>query len=576
MTVSPPEIALAGLALAAAGLVGLIVLRLRTERPSAHASAWRSSQGPASSSSASFSVGADYEKLFTMSPHPMFVYDVTDHRFLAVNDTMVRRYGYGRDEFLQMTMADIRLPEDLPAMHEALRATRQRPSAVLSGTWRHRRKDGSLFHVRVSGHDLRYDGRDARLVQTVDVSTEVALQAEREQMIAKLQHSREWLATAINAGRIALWERDLIARKLVMGGRWAEILGTTAQAIGPVTESTLVEMLHPDDLPRVDARFRALIQDPAQTVYTDQFRVKHAHEGWVWVLGRGKVAERTSDGRARRVVGTYVDISDLKAAQSAREQQQAAEQANAMKSQFLSRVSHELRTPLNAVIGFSQLLRMDPDTPLSQQQTDRALRIERAGQHLLGLITDLMDLSRVELGALALHLGPQDLRALLDESLALIDTPMRERGITLVREDIPGLPPVRADALRLRQCLLNLLSNAVQYGREGGTLKVGARADDTGLIHIWVWNDGVGMTPEQLARLYEPFNRLGREAQHGPGTGIGLAISRQLVEHMGGEIVATSDAGEWAQFMVTLPVAQDTPQPGDEVDILLDLARVAR
>jgi PAS domain S-box-containing protein len=536
-----PLYALLGLAIAAATLISLIWLRAR---PAPR-------RVPAAAAPATVQPLADYEQLFILSPNPMFVYDVGNLRILSVNETTVRRYGYARDELLAMTLADIRPPEDVPAMVAMTREVQKSRSVATPGIWRHRRKDGTLFHVRVSGHDLVFAGQPARMVQVIDVSAEVSLQAEREQMIARLQQSREWLATAINAGRIALWERDLLSHTLVLGGRWADILGTTAQAFGPVTEQSFIELCHPDDLPRVTTRFRAYLKDPSEP-YADEFRVKHLQHGWIWVLSRGKIAERTSDGRARRVVGTYVDISELKAAQSARAQQQAAEQASAMKSQFLGRVSHELRTPLNAVIGFAQLMQLDDDAPLTPQQAERIAHIERAGQHLLGLITDLMDLSRIELGAVELQIAPIELHTLMEDSLAMVDTQMRERQLTVVRELAPELPRVQADPLRLRQCLLNLLSNAIKYSHPRGTVRIGAQVLPDGRVELWVWNSGAGMTPQQMERLYEPFNRLGRDTSHGEGTGIGLAISRQLIERMGGEIAATSEAGAWARFGITL------------------------
>ncbi len=543
MNASYPLFAISGLALAAVTIAGLVWWRARSPQ---HADdRFESTQAPS---------GTDYEQLFSLSPHPMFVYDAETLGFLEVNGAMLRRYGYSRDELIKMSLVDIRPPEDVPAMQAMVREVQKSASTAVPGIWRHRRKDGSTFHVRISGHDLQYAGRRARMVQVIDVSAEVELQAEREQMIAKLQTSREWLATAINAGRIALWERDLQAHTFVLGGRWADILGTTAQAYGPVTEQTFVDLCHPDDLPRVARRFRDYLQDPSEP-YADEFRAKHFQLGWIWVLSRGKIAERSSDGRARRVVGTYVDISQLKAAQSAREQQQAAEQASAMKSQFLGRVSHELRTPLNAVIGFSQLMQLDEHTPLTPQQAERTAHIERAGQHLLGLITDLMDLSRVELGAVELQPVAINAVALLEDSLAMVDTQLRERQLSLERHIDPTVPLVMADPLRLRQCLLNLLSNAIKYNHPQGVVRVGARAGDLGQVELSVWNSGAGMTPQQMERLYEPFNRLGRDASHGEGTGIGLAISRQLIERMGGQINATSVAGAWAQFTVSLPAA---------------------
>jgi PAS domain S-box-containing protein len=538
-----PLFAISGLALAAVTLAGLVWWRARS--PHESDDNFESTQLPDRT---------DYEQLFTLNPHPMFVYDAETLRFLEVNGAMLRRYGYTRDEFLKLGLADIRPAEDVPAMKAMVREVQKSTSAAAPGTWRHRRKGGSLFHVRVSGHDLAFGGRRARVVQVIDVSAEVGLQAEREQMIAKLQHSREWLATAINAGRIALWERDLHAHTFVLGGRWADILGTTARAFGPVTEQSFIDLCHPDDLPRVAQRFKDYLRDPSEP-YADEFRVKHFEHGWIWVLSRGKIAERSSDGRARRVVGTYVDVSELKAAQSAREQQHAAEQASAMKSQFLGRVSHELRTPLNAVIGFSQLMQLDPAAPLAPQQAERIAHIERAGQHLLGLITDLMDLSRIELGAVELQNVALDGGELLEDSLAMVDTQLRERQLSVQRDIDPTAPHVVADPLRLRQCLLNLLSNAIKYSHPQGVVRVGTRAATGNKVELWVWNTGAGMTPQQMEQLYEPFNRLGRDASHGEGTGIGLAISRQLIERMGGQIEATSEAGAWAQFSVTLPAA---------------------
>ena len=559
MSTNSPLVALGGLAIAAAAFVGWMWTRSRraSARASPKVDAIPEPEAELATTSIDLSklpASADYEHLFSLSANPMFVYGVTDHQLLAVNDAMVRRYGYARSELLTMNLADIRPAEDVPAMQAMTREVQKSRSVTLPGTWRHRSKDGSVFHVRISGHDLMFGGRPARIVQVFDVSAEVALQLEREQMIAKLQQSREWLATAINAGRIALWERDLIARTLVFGGRWAEIIGTTPQAFGPVTEQSFLDLCHPDDLPGVTERFVDYLRDPSAP-YVDEFRIKHARDGWIWVLSRGKVAERSSDGLARRVVGTYVDISELKMAQAARELQQAAEQASEMKSQFLGRVSHELRTPLNAVLGFSQLLRLDPAAPLTPQQAERVAHIEQAGRHLLGLITDLMDLSRIELGAVELQSVALDASALLDESLAMVDTQLRERKLAVLREFDTGLPQVMADPLRMRQCLLNLLSNAIKYSEEQGTVRVGARSTGAGSVELWVWNSGAGMTPQQLERLYEPFNRLGRDASHAEGTGIGLAISRQLIERMGGQIVATSKAGAWAQFSVTMSAA---------------------
>ena len=502
-------------------------------------------------------IAVSYEQMFHANPQPMWIYDALSLRFLDVNGAAIAQYGWSREEFLQMTLADLRPPEDIPAMEAQVRAARgpDAPGVTSSGPWRHRCKNGRELLARTSAHSLQFGDRSARLCLVTDVTAQQALAAEREQMITQLQHSREWLDAAIDGGRIGLWARDLRSGVLTLGGRWADLIGTTPDEFnsrfGEIAADSFEKLCHPDDLPGAAARFRAFLRDQSQP-YADEYRLRHADGRWVWVLSRGHVAERDADGRILRMVGSFADISDLKTAQAAHEQQHAAEQANAMKSQFLARVSHELRTPLNAVLGFSQLLRLDTATPLQAQQLERVDHIERAGQHLLRLITDLMDLSKVEVGAMDMHSVPLDLQDLANEALAMVAGDAGQRGMHLERAFEPGLPLALADPLRLKQSVLNLLSNAIKYGAPGGTIRVTLHRAEAGTLQLVVWNSGAGLSDEQLARLYEPFNRLGRDSGAEPGSGIGLAISRQLIESMGGRIEARSQQGAWAEFTLTL------------------------
>jgi PAS domain S-box-containing protein len=499
-------------------------------------------------------IAVSYEQMFHANPQPMWIYDALSLRFLDVNGAAIAQYGWSREEFLKMTLADLRPPEDIPAMEAQVRGPNA-PGVTSSGPWRHRRKDGSELLARISAHGLQFGDRSARLCLVTDVTAQQALAAEREQMITELRHSREWLDAAINGGRIGLWARDMRSDMLTLGGRWADLLGTTPDdfnaRFGEVATDSFAKLCHPDDLPGASERFRAFLRDQRQP-YADEYRLRHADGHWVWVLSRGHVAERDADGRILRMVGSFADITDVKATQAAREQQHAAEQANAMKSQFLARVSHELRTPLNAVLGFSQLLRLDTVTPLQAQQLERVDHIERAGQHLLRLITDLMDLSKVEVGAMDMHSVPLDLQALADEALAMVAGDAAQRRMHIERAFEAGLPPALADPLRLKQSVLNLLSNAIKYGAPEGTVRVTLHRAEAGALQLAVWNSGSGLSDAQLARLYEPFNRLGRDAGAETGSGIGLAITRQLIESMGGRIEARSQQGAWAEFTLTL------------------------
>jgi len=238
----------------------------------------------------------------------------------------------------------------------------------------------------------------------------------------------------------------------------------------------------------------------------------------------------------------------------------AAQRANAAKTEFLSRMSHELRTPLNAVLGFSQLLRMDATAPLKPAQTQWVRHIENAGTHLLAMINDVLDLSRIESGSMPLSLDTVSLPIAVREALALVSGLASDGEVQIRvepdRSDRPAGGQVRADHLRLRQVLVNLIGNAVKYNRRGGTVVIGWRPSANGArIELEVRDTGLGMSTEQLAHLFEPFNRLGAERTSIEGTGIGLVISQRLVQTMGGELEVSSEKGVGSCFRISLPAA---------------------
>ncbi len=289
--------------------------------------------------------------------------------------------------------------------------------------------------------------------------------------------------------------------------------------------------------------------------------VLHRPDGTVRrVLLTARALRTTTEATAPSCLVSFRDVTEQHAAARALEQagqalldKQAAELASRAKSQFLSRMSHEMRTPLNAVIGFSQLLRLHPagDPAKVREYADHILR---ASEHLLGLVNEVLDLQRVEEGRAALEPRAIELAPFLDATLELLRPAAQAQGVALSSQVPPGRA-VLADERCLRQVLMNMVSNAVKYNRAGGWVVVTLLDAAPGRCTIAIEDTGSGLSDEQLARLFQPFERLGHESSGIEGSGLGLVITRSLIEQMGGTVTLSSVPGAGTLARIDLPAA---------------------
>ena len=369
---------------------------------------------------------ARHRKLFELNPEPTWIYDSDTLHFLAVNRAAIETYGYSQEEFLAMTIIDIRPPEEVPGLMEnlaTLDATKKE-----HGIWQHRKKDGSLMPVEITSSSFEHAGRPARFVIAVDITERKCAEKERQEFTERLA-----------------------------------------------------------------------------------------------------AANRELEVRNREV-----------------------ERATRMKSKFLASMSHELRTPLNAIVGFSDLLADQTPGELNPKQKRFVNHIKTGSVHLLQLINDILDLSKIEAGLLEFHCEDFLVVDALPEVLSTIRPLAMAKNIQ-VQERIETERAVYADRIRFKQILYNLLSNAVKFTPKSGQIDIHCY-DDGASVALCVTDTGIGIRPEDQGMVFEEFRQVeGSPGEIHEGTGLGLAITRRLVEQQGGKIRLESELGKGCRFTFTLP-----------------------
>jgi PAS domain S-box-containing protein len=485
-------------------------------------------------------------QLFDDAPIGMAVVALDNETFKQVNARFTEMVGYSEQELMTRTPLDITHPEDLA---ESQRLVKE----MLRGTERccvekrYLRKSGDILWATRTACIIRDKDGNARdfLVMVEDIT-------ERKRAEEAVREGQRKLEAALETNQLIMDNSQDVICTIDESGRFVT-MNEASEALWGFSPDELIgrrymELVHHDDQPATEkAAAEILVTGKVSDFVNRYIRKDGSVVSVLW-----SASWSASKKMLFCVAHDVTERSRIEAA--LRDAKEEADRANYAKSEFLSRMSHELRTPLNAILGFGQLL--ERQNPTAQQRA-RVDHIMSAGRHLLNLINEVLDLSRIEAGHLQLSVEPVAVAEVLNEALDLMRPLAAERSMDLVVEtELEKGLWVLADRHRLKQVLLNLLTNAVKYTPVGGRVAMALMESDAGKTQVVVSDTGAGIATEKLARLFTPFDRLDVEQSGVEGTGLGLALCKRLMHAMGGDIGVDSAVGKGSAFWIELPAAE--------------------
>ena len=483
-----------------------------------------------------------------------------DGKWMTANQALSAMLGYSEAEFRAMTIRDVTVERQTDSQYQQIADLLRDKIKSYQVERQLIRKDGSLVWALMSVSLVR-DERGAPqyfIGQAQDIENRKTVELE-------LSLVSERMKLATSAGQIGVWEMNLETG----GGFWDEGMHRLwgLDPANPVDFALNAPPMQPDDQARINVELEAAYDGIAP--FDTEFRT-------VWPNGEMRnirslaTVVRDPQGRAIRLVGTNWDITQIRSLsdQLAREKdllletaenllvaKQAAEAANRAKTEFLTTMSHELRTPMNGILGFGQLLETPIFGTLTPKQGEFVEAILRSGRHLLDLINDILELSQIESGKLSVSIERVELASVMKSVTSALSNMAAAHNIVLIAGEFgPDCPAVQTDRVRLIQCLINFGSNAIKYNRPGGRVDFAYERLDRGRVRVRVTDTGIGIPEERQHELFQPFNRLGAASLAIEGTGVGLALTRRLVEAMGGRVGFSSVRNSGSSFWIDLPI----------------------
>jgi PAS domain S-box-containing protein len=488
--------------------------------------------------------------LFEEHPMPCWIYDPATLRFLEVNRAATERYGYSRDEFMAMTLADIRPGEDIPAL--VANVASQHEASQDSKTWRHKRKDNSILFVRIISRAMLYRGRSARLVVACDIQE----QAMTEQA---LQRSNSVLRCVWDSANDAMRLTDQDGNVVQVNEAYTRFTGLSKDQL----ENRPFWNIYPDERqPGVRARYlERFTKGQLSGVAEHEITLR---DGRKYRIQLSNSQVQTPQGIL--ILTVWRDVTERKEAEDRlcatladlRRARQESEAANRAKSAFLANMSHEIRTPMNGILGLAELVldERNPDTLRAYLQL-----LKTSAEGLMAVLNDVLDLSKIEANHMSIERVPFSIAECVQSAMMTLHAPARSKGLDLTCKLSPQISPlVWGDPLRVRQILLNLIGNALKFTARGYVHIHVLREGD--VIRFTIEDSGIGIAPQQQKTIFDPFHQadISTTRNYG-GTGLGLSIVAELVKLMDGAIRVESQPGVGSTFHVEvrLPAVAGSP-----------------
>lgn len=485
-----------------------------------------------------------YRYMFDNNPQPMWIYDLETLAFLEVNQAAIGHYGYTKEEFLNMTIKDIRPSEDIPILLKDIKQIGI--SNNRSAEWRHMKRGGELIIVEISAHSVLYKGKEARHVLVNDIT-------QRKNAEKLLHETKETFRLYIENSFDVIFTLDLEGNFVFVSPAWERHFGhSTRDVIG----KPFVPFVHPDDVaPLFEYLNHVFITGKSET--SPAYRVRHINGNWLIFICNGTPYVDAKGNP--QFIGVGHDITDeRRKVEEIKQNNEMLSKINSEKDKFFSIISHDLRSPFTSFLGLTQILDEELSLLSLDEINELTHSMKNSATNLFRLLENLLEWARMQQGLIPINPTCIQLSSVIDECLAIANEPANNKGIKL-NFDILEEIWVYADLNTLQTVIRNLVSNAMKFTIRGGTIDIFAEVSNDEEVIISVKDTGIGMNPELVANLFRIDVKTSRPGTSGePSTGLGLMLCKEFIEKNNGQIWVESEFGKGSVFHFSVPIHKRT------------------